>query len=318
MKEGKIPYGLLLKILDKYSVCDNTMIKGPGIGIDCAVFNNEDQYIVATSDPVTYISSGEYCINVNVNDIAAMGADPWFFMATILIPPKSTEEELENIMQELKAGCERFKINFAGGHTEINPIVIRPLISGFMVGKCRKDQLKGAFKAQDDDILLLTKGVSIEGTSIIAEIKKTEVIKRFGLGFYKKCLKYREKLSVLEEARLARNYANAMHDITEGGLVNGLYEIAVASGVSIELEELPILDECKLLCGTYKLNPLGLISAGTLAITTKKRELKDILKNNGIDVYQVGKLIKDGKTEVRYKGNPLVPFKADEILKISL
>jgi hydrogenase maturation factor len=313
--EGKLPYNILENIIRRFSFSDNTMIKGPGIGLDCAVFDNGSDFIVVTSDPVTYVASGEYCVNVNVNDIAAMGGEPWFFLCTIILPVGFEEKIFEGIMDEIKKECERFKINFGGGHTEINKIVKSPVICGFMVGKCKKEELRGSFNAKDGDILIVTKGISVEGTSIIAESKSKEIIEQYGVEFYKKCISYRSKLSVLSEARIARAMSNAMHDITEGGLINGLYEIAEASDVSIDIDCFPIIPECKILCDSLGINPLGLITAGTLAITTDKRDLKDVLKNNGIEVFEIGKIVKDGKKEVRYKGVVQEIFNKDEIVK---
>ena len=152
--EGKLPYNILEKIIRRFSFSDNTMIKGPGIGLDCAVFDNGSDFIVVTSDPVTYVASGEYCVNVNVNDIAAMGGEPWFFLCTIILPVGFEEKIFEGIMDEIKKECERFKINFGGGHTEINKIVKSPVICGFMVGKCKKEELRGSFNAKDGDILI--------------------------------------------------------------------------------------------------------------------------------------------------------------------
>ena len=316
MEEGKLPYNILENIIKKFSFSDGTMVKGPGIGVDCSVFDNGNNFIIVTSDPVTYVASGKYCVNVNVNDIAAMGGEAWFFLCTIILPVDFAQNTFEYIMDEIKGECENFKINFAGGHTEINKIVNSPVICGFMVGKCKKDELRGAFNAKDGDILIITKGVSVEGTSIIAESKAREIAEQYGAKFYKKCTLYKDRLSVLEEARLARPLSNAMHDITEGGLINGLYEIAVASDVSIEVDYFPVIPECKILCDALHINPLGLISAGTLAITTKNKNLKDILINNGIEAFEIGRIIKDGKNEVRYKGSVQEIFKNDEIVKL--
>lgn len=316
MEEGKLPYNILENIIKKFSFSDGTIVKGPGIGVDCSVFDNGNNFIIVTSDPVTYVASGKYCVNVNVNDIAAMGGDPWFFLCTIILPVDFTQKSFECIMDEIKEECERFKINFGGGHTEINEIVNSPVICGFMVGKCKKDELRGAFNAKDGDILIITKGVSVEGTSIIAEFKAREIVERYGAEFYKKCMLYKDRLSVLDEAIIARPLCNAMHDITEGGIINGLYEIAVASDVSIDIDYFPVIPECKILCEALQLNPLGLITAGTLAITTDRKGLKDILTDNGIEVFEIGKIIKDGKNEVRYKGIKQEIFKNDEVVKL--
>ena len=316
MEEGKIDYELLEKMISRYGFRDKSVVIGPGIGIDCAVLDVGKEYIVATTDPVTFVSSAEYCINVNVNDVVSMGAEPWFFMATIILPPKSREKELDTIMKEISNGCKRFKINFGGGHTEVNPIVKEPLISGFMVGRCKKSELRGSFNARDGDLVLLTKGVSIEGTTIIAEKRKKEIEKKWGKPFLERCQSFKKQLSVLKEAEIAKKSANGMHDVTEGGVINTLYEICVASEVSIEVESIPVFRETEELCKRFGLDPLGLISSGSLIITTKDPALLDRLEKSGIKTYNIGKVLKDGKNEVRMNGKVVKFFDRDEIIEM--
>ena len=316
MEEGKIDYELLEKMISRYSFRDKSVVIGPNIGIDCTVLDAGKEYIVATTDPVTFVSSAEYCINVNVNDVVSMGAEPWFFMATIILPPKSREKELDTIMKEISNGCKRFKINFGGGHTEVNPIVKEPLISGFMVGRCKKSELRGSFNAKDGDVVLLTKGISIEGTTIIAEKRKEEIEREWGKEFLERCQSFKKQLSVLKEAQLAKKSANGMHDVTEGGVINTLYEICVASEVSIEVESIPVLQETEKLCKRFGLDPLGLISSGSLIITTKDPALLEMLEKSGIKTYNIGKVLKDDKNEVRMDGKVVKFFDRDEIIKM--
>ena len=315
MQEGKISYELLGNILREYSFKKKEMIVGPGIGVDCSVFDLGKKLLVATSDPVTFVSSGQYCINVNVNDIVSMGAKPLFFMATIIIPPESGENDLKAIMRDICDGCKKFGVSFAGGHTEISTITRDPLISGFMVGTCRKGEIRGSFNAKGGDRVFITKGIGIEGTVIMAEKKGREIGEYFGKEFLKRCLGYRKKLSVYKEAMLARKSANAMHDATEGGILNALHEMCVASGVSIDINNLPVSGETEKLCNLFGIDPLGLISSGTLIITTKDEDLRKKLEKNGIKSYDVGKVINDRRMEVRLGGRVLRPFERDEIIK---
>jgi hydrogenase maturation factor len=316
MREGKIGYDELQRIIDAYGYKNRGMIMGPSIGVDCSVFDLGKKLLVATSDPVTFVSSGYYCINVNVNDVVSMGAKPFFFMATIILPPESRENELEKIMQEIQSGCRKFRVNFAGGHTETSSIVNRPLISGFMVGTCRKDELRGSFNAKDGDMVLITKGIGIEGTAIIAEKRERLIEKRFGKKFLKTCLSHRSELSVYKEAVMARKSANGMHDATEGGIINALYEMCVASGVSMDIDRFPVSTETRRLCDLFGIEPLGLISSGTLVITTKDVELAGRLEEKGIRAYEVGRVVKDGKNEVRHGGRTMKTFVRDEIARI--
>jgi hydrogenase maturation factor len=245
-----------------------------------------------------------------------MGAKPLFFMATIILPPECKERELESIMDEIRRSCKKFRMSFGGGHTEVNPIVNKPLISGFMAGTCRKDELRGSFNAKDGDRILITKGTGIEGTAIIAEKKGEEIERAFGKAFLKRSLSYKKQLSVYREAMIARKSANGMHDATEGGVLNALYEMCMASDVSMEINEFPVIEETEKLCRHFGLDPLGLISSGTLIITTKDERLKEHIEHMGIRVYDLGHVVKDGKREIRHKGRALKPFERDEIIKM--
>lgn len=313
-REGKIPYDMLDKLIDQYSYGRKDMLIGPSTGVDCSVFDMGKKFLVATCDPVTFVSSGYYCINVNLNDILSMGAKPLFFMVTIILPPGN--EELESIMEEIYRGCKRYRISFGGGHTEISSIVNRPMISGFMVGICGKDELRGSFNAKNGDRVLITKGMGIEGTAIIAEKKREEIELTFGKAFLKRALSYKKQLSVYREAMIARKSANGMHDATEGGVLNALHEMCVASNVSMDIDDFPLSTETKELCNHFALNPMGLISSGTLIITTKDESLKERIEKKGIKVHDIGLVRKDGKREVRYRGKVLKPFERDEIIRI--
>src|SRR5262249_13069002 len=84
------------------------------------------------------------------------------------------------------------------------------------------------------------------------------------------CLRRVPGISVVKEALLAAEYgATAMHDPTEGGVAMGVYELATASGVgmTLDLDAIPILPVTQTICRIFDLNPLGLISSGTLLLT---------------------------------------------------
>ena len=94
-----------------------------------------------------------------------------------------------------------------------------------------------------------------------------------------------------------------MHDPTEGGLLTGIAEMAIASDIGIEIieEEITILPEPLELSKIFKLNPLNTISSGSLLIAMDKNdssEVIDLLKKNGIKAINIG--------EFQSKSNGLV------------
>jgi len=56
------------------------------------------------------------------------------------------------------------------------------------------------------------------------------------------------KISILEEGKIGREFGvNSMHDITEGGLLGDLFEMAMASnkGFRIYKDKIPVFDITK-------------------------------------------------------------------------
>lgn len=83
-------------------------------------------------------------------------------------------------------------------------------------------------------------------------------------------------ISVLPESLLlADNGVSAMHDVTRGGLLETLLEIAHLSGVGMEIDEsrLPVPPVVTRFAQAFQFDPLGMISSGTLAVTVPDKRL---------------------------------------------
>ncbi len=329
---GKLPAALLQAFLEKYAVLDERVVVGPKVGEDAAVLAMGDRYLVVTSDPITFVTEdlGWYAVAVNANDLAVRGARPQWFLATLLLPEgQTTEASAEALFSQLSQACQSLGVSLVGGHTEITHGVDRPIIVGTMLGEVAPDKLVTTGGAKVGDVLLLTKGIPIEGVSIIARTKAQELRAR---GFTETFLDrvreflHRPGISVLPEAALATELApvHAMHDPTEGGLATGLWELAQASGVGlrIETERIPILPEGERLCLEFGLDPLGTIASGALLLTLAPSDAATVLHacaRDGIDCAFIGHVVpaEDGVTLVgKGEATPLPTFQRDEIVKL--
>ena len=331
LSTGKLPHDLLFKLIERYTINTQEVVIGSKIGVDAAAIDIGDKYLLAKTDPITFVTDeiGYYTININANDIACMGGLPRWFLATLLLPEgKTTEEMVENIFSQLSTACKTLDIAFCGGHTEITYGIDRPIVIGQMLGEVAKDKLVASSNVQIGDDILLTKGIAIEATSIIAREKGEELTELFSKELTEQCKDYiyDPGISVLKEAKIAMQYddIHAMHDPTEGGLAVGLYELSKAAeaGVKIEYDMIDILPECKLLCDVYQLNPLGLIASGALLIVCKpsvSHLLMDVLEQNGINTSKIGKIMPPdyGLKMISYDGEEweLPYFPQDEIVK---
>jgi hydrogenase expression/formation protein HypE len=334
VKTGKLEISVLDDLLAKYTITDPRVMVGPGIGEDAAVIasagDSEDCWVV-TSDPITFTTEdiGYYGVVVNLNDIATRGAIPKWFLATLLFPEACTPDLIENVFKQIHRACRKFQISFIGGHTEITPGIGKTILSGHMVGEVKKEKLVTTGGAREGDLLLIVKGLCIEGTSIIAREKGDELLAR-GIdstlierarGFI-----FNPGIDVLQAARLACESAtvHAMHDPTEGGLINGIAEMALASGkeFEVDLSKTPIYEESRTLCRELGLDPLGVIASGALLLAVSPSDLSRLQKaftESSIPLQLLGQVKKGIPRVLNVTGTrteEVQPLARDEILKI--
>jgi hydrogenase maturation factor len=274
---------------------------GSQIGEDAAVLEMGDKYLVAKTDPITFVTDeiGYYAVNVNVNDVVCTGATPKWFQSTILLPAGSTDEHLiEYIFKNIYNTCKSLGITVVGGHTEITTGLERPIVIGSLLGEVEKEKLVLSSGAHANDSIILTKGIFIEGTSIIGREKEEELKKRgFGKEFINKCKNYlyNPGISVYNDALISNNSFNltSMHDLTEGGLFCGLAEIAIASNLGLEISKskINVLPEPYELSKIFNINPYNTISSGSLLISINAEESEDLinlLRSKGISSEKIG------------------------------
>ncbi len=330
---GKLDYSLLKELISDLPLNERVVV-GPRIGEDAAVVDVGERYLVASTDPITFATDliGWYAVHVNANDVATMGARPLWFLATVLLPEGKCDESLvREIFAQMKNACSSLGVSFIGGHTEITPELPRPIVVGTMLGEVDKNKLVTSAGAQPGDVVLVTKGAPIEGTAIIAREKAEELLER---GVPREIVERAQNflfdpgISVVRDALIACSVANvhAMHDPTEGGLARGLWELAEASQVTIEVDatKFPLVPEGQLLCQVFGLNPIGTISSGTLLICVTEEEAGEVtkaLESERIPVTCVGRVI--GKGEARIVARQpdgtveqLPDFPKDEIVRI--
>jgi hydrogenase expression/formation protein HypE len=252
-------------------------------------------------------------VNVNANDIACMGATPKWFQATILLPEGiATPEMAKSICLGIQKACLSIGAFLIGGHTEVTYEITRPLVIGSMLGEVSKDKLVKTAGGKPGDAIILTKGVPIEGSAIIATEKEAELLKK---GIDPKLIAkakdfiHTPGLSIIKEALLAsENFEiHSMHDPTEGGLSMGLVEMALASkcGVLIKKADIPIIPEGEILCKAFNLDPLNVISSGALLIALPEKHCQSLLnlfKQNKIIASKIGTLTESQEYKIEVKG----------------
>jgi hydrogenase maturation factor len=332
LKSGKLDMHILKGLLERYSIVDPQIIMGPKIGEDAAVIDlgkGSDHYWVVTSDPITFTREeiGYYGVVVNVNDIATRGAIPRWFLATLLFPEEETDLDLiEDVFHQIHQACQRFGVSFVGGHTEITPGIERTILCGHMIGEVKKDRLVTTGGARAEDLLLLVKGICIEGTSILGREREAELLAK-GLPPFlidkAKNFIFDPGIDILRPALAACDAVSvhSMHDPTEGGLVNGIVEMALASEKEIEVdfEKVHIYEESQILCKEYGLDPLGVIASGALLLSISSKDLpllQTAFQKAAIPIQVIGKVRQGPARVLTRDGGEIKPFSRDEILKV--
>jgi len=334
---GKLSGDVLQRLFGKYArpgegPAAARVVVGPRVGEDAAVLDFGDRYLVATTDPVTFVTdaAGWYALHVNANDVAVRGARPAWFLATLLLPEgQTTEAQVEALFAEVAEACAALGVSLIGGHTEVTAGLTRPIVAGTMLGEVAKDALVTTGGARPGDTLLLTKGVPLEGAAIIARERGEEAIRRgvpAEVVARARELLRRPGLSVVPEARLATAAArvHAMHDPTEGGLATACWELAEAAeaGVRLERERIPILPDGARLCAAFGLDPLGTIASGALLLAVAPADAAAVeaaCRGAGIMCAAIGEVTerRQGTTLVEGgRARPLPTFPQDEITKL--
>jgi hydrogenase expression/formation protein HypE len=327
---GKFPPDLLEKLLAKTVLRDPRVLVGPKVGEDAAIIDMGERLLVAKSDPVTFATDliGWYAVQVNANDVACTGGVPKWFLATILVPESFSQIEAEGVFDQVLEACQSLDVTLIGGHSEVTYGIDRPIIMGSMLGEVAREQLIRTGGAQEGDSIVITKGVAIEGTALLARdcteaLRQAdvdeEVIRRASTFLTS------PSISVITDARIAVSSAqvHSLHDPTEGGLITGLREIAQASGLglAIEADSVPVLPECQTICRALGLDPLGLLASGALLITLSAGDvpaLLSALEKEDIIGWEIGQMIapEEGLIMIGPEGEvPLPEFSRDELAR---
>ncbi len=303
---GKLPTDALARlILSKVKSGKNVLLP-PAIGEDGGVVKSEGNILIIVADPITGATeeAGWLAVHVNANDIAVHAANPKWFLATLLFPPETIRKDIERVMNGIIHALDEIGAVLIGGHTEITDRVNDVLISGAMIGE---PMVKGRYVtsggAREGDAIVLTKGAGIEGTYILASEFKEKLRSYLSNNIVNEALKFKELISILPEVRysieaVGLDNIHAMHDVTEGGLLGALYEMAYASnlGFIVYEERIPVLKPTKEICSLFKLDPLKLIGSGAVLIAVNNK-VKDELINNltkkGIKAAVIGRFTKE-------------------------
>lgn len=300
MKAGKLNWDDLKQIINENRSVSRTDVRvRSGIGEDCSVINYGDFECVVSTDPITGAEKGigRLAVNINCNDIAACGVEPIGILVTILAPEGTTLEQIKEVMREVDEETQKLNVEILGGHTEVTQAVNRIIVSCTAIGKAKTGKAVATAGAQVGDDIIVTKLLGMEGTNIVVNdfedkvkvfLSEEEILEARG---------YSEGLSVVKDGLIAGEFGvNSMHDITEGGVLGALWELAEASNVGFRVYEdkMPVSNVTRKICNSFSIDFMRFISSGSMIITAKNGEvLVEELKKEGINASIIGNITRE-------------------------
>lgn len=346
LETGKLDSDLLKQIVfDKITYRSNDVKVRPGIGEDCAVMNFGDYDCIMSTDPISSAVSdiGKLAIHITCNDIASNGVQPLGIMLACMLPEGTTDDDIRHIMEQAADAAADLKVEIIGGHTEITPAVSQPVIVSTAIGKIAAGKSQSGNDMVPGDFIMMTKSVGLEGTGIIAsdysgklsEAKTADGEQLLRPEEIERAKSFLQLVSVAAEGVAAGEVGtHGMHDITEGGILGAIWEMCQISGTGAEVwkEKIPMEPETDKICRIFDIDPLRLISSGSMVIIVpkdKKEEMESAMRNAEVSASIIGVIrpFEDGiymashtKTcgadgEGRIKEKIAPPY-ADEIYKV--
>ena len=261
---------------------------GPQHGVDFGVIDAEGTAIALATDPVFVMPSlgferaAWFAFHVLVSDVAVSGLAPSHLAIDLNLPPEMAEEDFRTLWETIDREARELGVSIATGHTGRYAGCTYPMVGGgtsLAIGD--HGEIVRPDGARPGDRVVVTKGPAIEATGLLAiqfeslmrEEVSEEEIEHATDRFY--------DMSPVQDALVASaaGPVSAMHDATEGGVIGGLYEIARAGGVGLEIEtdSVPIAPGVERACEYFDIDPWIAISEGTLLLTVAPEGVEDVL-----------------------------------------
>lgn len=326
MEIGKLPNEILEKIvISNIKTKRKEILVGAAIGKDSAIVDFGEEVCVMSTDPITGATKdlGSLAVHVSCNDVATSGAEPLGVLLTILAPPETAIEDIENIMIDASKAAEEINIEIMGGHTEITDGVNRIIISSTVIGKQKKDKLPNIKDIKVGDKVIVTKWVGIEGTVIIAKELNDKLKDKIGEEKLIEAQNLGNMISVVREGIICGQIGvKYMHDITEGGVFGAVWEAskAINKGIKIKEDLIPVNTITREIGSLLNIDIYKLISSGSMLIIAgedKVSKINEELSRNGIKSTVIGEVI-ESKILLEKTGHTIEiePPSSDELYKV--
>ncbi|MEZ0393732.1 MAG: AIR synthase family protein [Desulfurococcaceae archaeon] len=302
MKAGKPPWPVLSALISLLPSDDPDLVAGPSLGEDAGVARLGDGFLVVHSDPITTATRriGWYAVHVAANDVAVRGARPRYFLPVVLLPQEGWSAE--EIFRDMAAALGEVGGVAMGGHTEVTPGLPRPIVSMTSIGYTR-GRVVMTRDARPGDVVIVSGWIGGEAASIVAQ-DFADRLREVDEGLIERAASLSRHISVVERALAVKDLVNSMHDATEGGLLQALREVALASNtrIVVDVRRVSLDPAVEAVLEAVGLDPLRSLSSGCLVATAPRESAEEAverLEKQGAPVQVVGEVVdRPGKGEL--------------------
>ncbi|WMT52128.1 MAG: AIR synthase family protein [Ferroplasma sp.] len=294
----------------------------PRNGVDVGIIAINGSYMAVTTDPL-YIDrsfgfkkAAWFAFHILASDLFTSGIKASYMSIDLNLPQEITDEQFNEIWNVIHGECEKYGIEVVTGHTARYAGVSFPMVGGVTLMGVG-DRYITTENASPGDVIIMARSCGLEASIILAYTFPEYIKESLGSNTLNAIKDKFYTMTCVPEELMAIDYGigeriTSMHDATEGGLLNSVYEIGYASGngVMVNYNSIIIDSDIAAVCSLFNINPLRSISEGTLLLTVKREygnEFTEMLKKSGINASIIGevtdktggmKLIKDGKESV--------------------
>jgi len=261
---------------------DPDILQGAVFGEDVALTRVGGDVLVSHVDPIVgaVLNIGWLAVHVACNDVATTGAPPQWIQLLVLVPQQEDEALLEEIMRDVAQAAKETGTSIIGGHTGYSAALSRPLVAVTALGTMQGQQPVLTTGSQPGDHILMSKGIALEGTAILAHDFANTALE---LGLLAEEISEARQLmaqvSIIPEAMIfAEIGASAMHDVTRGGILETLIEMASLADVGLVVDYDRILQPrvATRFAQAFDFDPLKMISSGTLVASVPENKMTGV------------------------------------------
>ncbi|MHB8921266.1 MAG: hydrogenase expression/formation protein HypE [Halothiobacillus sp.] len=271
---------------------------------DAAILPNRlepDQDLVFTSDGVTVQplffpggNIGSLAVHGTINDLAVSGATPLYLSVNTFLEEGLPLAQLQQIIASMAEAAQACNVHVVTGDTKVLP---RGLCGGLYfgisgIGVRPRGLTLGSDRIQAGDVVLVSGPVGDHGIAVLLAREQ------FGLSGTLES----DSASVLPltQAVLDLPGLRFMRDPTRGGLATVLHEIALVTGMGIQLmaEQIPIRGSVQSVCDMLGYDPLYLACEGRVVAVVSVEQADEVLQlwqdlPQGREARRIGTVVPD-------------------------